>query len=128
MRIYDLEQKKFITINDDNIKEKSKIDTLSLVLDNMNLPKKGDIYSISNFVNMMPNEGYSAGISKVPSNYYTEDENVIGYFSDIDLIYYDLNNIRIYFKFDIEILKDIDHLPYFFDMIGDNCDLVIYKK
>jgi len=128
MRIYDLELKKFITIKYDNIKEKSKIDTLSLVLDNMNLPQKGDIYSISNFVNMMPNEGYSSGISKVPSNNYTEDENVIGYFSDINLIYYDLNNIRIYFKFNIEILKDIDHSPYFFDMIGDNCDLIIYKK
>lgn len=91
---------------------------------NLNL---GNIFTLSSFVDMIPNTGYGAGLSRVPSNYYTNDSKVEAYFSDTSLVAYNLYTLRIYFNFDVKIIKELDKIPYFIDMIGDSCELIIYK-
>ncbi len=127
MKIYDLSQKRFVDINDINIVSKNKIGDLTIVLDfeNTNI---GDTIILSNFVDMINNTGYGAGLSKLPYAYYTNDRKVKAYFSDANLVAYNLDTLRIYFDFKIKIVKKIDKIPYFLTMTGDSCDLIIFKK
>lgn len=86
---------------------------------------------------MIPNTGYGAGLSRVPSNYYTNNSKVEAYFSDASLVAYDLENFRIYFNFDVEVIEWITYsifdqeimyeLVSGIKMIGDSCELIIYK-
>ena len=132
MRIYDLNQKKFITVDDTKIVRKKTVGDLAVSIDFIGKPKysnaKDMIHNYS-FVDMIPNTGYGAGLSRLPSNYYTNDSKVKAYFSDAGLVAYNLDNFRIYFFFDVEMIEeiDIDKFPYSIDMVGDSCELIIYK-
>lgn len=127
MKIYDLSLKKFVDINDISIISKNKIGDLTLVLDSENIDV-GDILILSNFVDMISNTGYGAGLSRIPCAYYTNDRKVKAYFSDANLVAYDLDTLRIYFDFKIKIVKKIDKIPYFITITGDSCNLIIFKK
>lgn len=127
MKIYDLAKKRFIAINDTNIVSKNKVGDLTLVLDSENIDV-GDILILSNFVDMISNKGYGAGLSRIPYAYYTNDRKVKAYFSDANLVAYDLDTLRIYFDFKIKIVKKIDKIPYFITITGDSCNLIIFKK
>jgi hypothetical protein len=127
MKIYDLAKKRFIAINDTNIVSKNKVGDLTLVLDFENADI-GDILVLSNFVDMISNTGYGAGLSRIPCAYYTNDRKVKAYFSDANLVAYDLDTLRIYFDFKIKIVKKIDKIPYFITITGDSCNLIIFKK
>lgn len=126
IRIYDLSQKKFITIDDNMIVSKNNVSNLTLVLDYTNA-YVGNTFILSNFVDMIPNTGYGAGLSKLPNNYYTNDNKVEAYFSDATLVAYNLYNLRIYFNFNVKIIKEINKIPYYIYMTGDSCELIIYK-
>lgn len=127
MKIYDLAKKRFIAINDTNIVSKNKVGDLTLVLDSENIDV-GDILILSNFVDMISNKGYGAGLSRIPYAYYTNDRKIKAYFSDANLVAYDLDTLRIYFDFKIKIVKKIDKIPYFITITGDSCNLIIFKK
>ncbi|WP_322395170.1 hypothetical protein, partial [Clostridium perfringens] len=73
------------------------------------------------------NTGYGAGLSRMPCNYYTNYSKVEAYFSNASLITYNLENFRIYFNFDVKIIKELDKIPYYIYMIADSCELIIYK-
>lgn len=75
---------------------------------------------------MIPNKGYVDGLSKLPSNYYTNDDKVESYFSDAGLVAYNLETFRIYFYLYVKINEDIDKIPYHIKIIGDSCELIIY--
>lgn len=127
MRIYDIGQAKFITIDNSNITSRHVVGDLTVVLDCEPIDI-GSVHKLSNFVDMIPIKGFGVGLSKVPSCYYTNDSTVDAYFSNVSLVQYNLNDIRVYFNFDVEIIKKIDKLPHFMDMTGDSCELIIYKK
>lgn len=127
MKIYDLSLKKFVDINDISIISKNKIGDLTLVLDSENIDV-GDILILSNFVDMISNKGYGAGLSRIPYAYYANDRKVKAYFSDANLVAYNLDIFRIYFDFKIKIIKKINKIPYFITITGDSCDLIIFKK
>lgn len=131
MRIYDLKQKKFITVDDSKIVSKNTVGDLGLTLDFIigkpGSSNVGSTVTLSNFIDMIPNKGYGAGLSKLPSNYYTNDDKVESYFSDAGLVAYNLETFRIYFYFDFKIIEEIDKIPYHIEMIGDSCELIIYK-
>lgn len=108
------------------IVSKNNVSNLTLVLDYTNA-YVGNTFILSNFVDMIPNTGYGAGLSKLPSNYYTNDNKVEAYFSDATLVAYNLYNLRIYFNFNVKIIKEINKIPYYIYMTGDSCELIIYK-
>lgn len=130
MRIYDLSQKKFITVDDSKIVRKQTVGDLAVSIESIGKTKgsndKGMIHNYS-FVDIIPNTGYGAGLSRVPSNYYTNDSKVEAYFADAGLVAYNLDTFRIYFFFDVEMIEEIDKFPYSIYMTGDSCELIIYK-
>lgn len=129
MRIYDLEQRKFITVSDEKITKKGFIGEITATImysDTADLVAGKD-YVADNLIDIIPNEGYGVGLSKLPSGYYTEDDRAEVYFSEANLVAYDLENLRIYFKFDVHMLKNAN-LPAFFQVVGDSCELIFYKK
>jgi hypothetical protein len=130
IRIYDLKQKRFITVDESEIVSKHTIGNLRLTLDFIigkpGSSNVGSTVTLSNFIDMIPNKGYGAGLSKLPSNYFTNDDKVEAYFSDAGLVAYNLETFRIYFYFDVKIIKEIDKIPYHIEMIGDSCELIIY--
>jgi len=128
MRIYDLSQKKFITVDDTKIVSKKTVGDLTASIDFIGNPSNGkEMINNYSFVDMIPNTGYGAGLSRLPSNYYTNDSKVEAYFSDASLVAYNLDTLRIYFFFDVEMIKAIDRFPYLINMTGDSCELIIYK-
>lgn len=130
MRVYDLEQKKFITVDDTKITSKQEIGDMVLSIDFLigkpGTSTIGKTFKASNFVNIIPKTGYGAGLSRIPNNYYTNDNKVESYFSDASLVAYNLETYKIDFNFDVNIIEEIE-IPYFIEMIGDSCELIIYK-
>lgn len=99
-------RKKFVNINYISIINKNKIGDLTLVLDSENIDV-GNTLILSNFVDMISNKGYGAGLSRIPYTYYANNKKVKAYFLDSNLVVYNLDTFRIYFDFKIKIIKKI---------------------
>lgn len=76
---------------------------------------------------MIPNTEYSAGLSRMSCNYYTNYSKAKAYFSRCKSYYYNLYNLKIYFNFHIKIIYKIDKVTYHIDMIDDSYESIIYK-